>query len=154
MEKANHAQTKLHNSQLVLNLIYEKGPISRAEIVNLTSLTPPTVSRLVAELIESDLVDEIGYGPSTGGKRPILLRVNDDARHLIGLDLGAGSFSGAIINLRGKVCHRASLPLQDRTGEGAPAPHAPDRKSIEKELRHLKVLSAVSRLCGRWCGWP
>jgi len=119
MKKADQTSTKQHNSQLVLNLIYSKGPISRAEIVDFTSLTAPTISRLVLEFMQDDLVEEVGFGESSGGKRPILLQFNDDAYHLIGLDLGAGIFRGAVINLRGKVYYRIRKPRQGRTGEAA-----------------------------------
>jgi N-acetylglucosamine repressor len=119
VQKANHTRTRTHNSQLVLKTIYEGGPISRADIARATRLTPPTVSDVVADLMEQELVEEVGYGPSTGGKRPILLGIIDDSHHLIGLDLARGDFRGAIINLRGEIRHRVDLPLRKRNGEAA-----------------------------------
>lgn len=118
-QKATHEQTRTHNSQLVLKTIYESGQISRAEIARATQLTPPTVSDVVAELMEQGLVEEVGYAPSTGGKRPILLSVADDSRHLIGLDLGRGDFRGAVINLRGEIKHRIDVPLRGRDSNAA-----------------------------------
>ena len=117
MPKINHAFLKTHNSHLVLKTIYEAGAVSRAEIVHRTHLTPPTVSGLVAGLLETGLVEEIGFGLSRGGKRPILLRVVDTSRYIIGLDLGRGDFRGGVIDLRGKVHDRKELPLSTRKGE-------------------------------------
>lgn len=119
MQKANQTHIKTHNSQLILKMIYEKGPLSRAELVELTHLTAPTVSDLVLDLIEAGLAEEIGFGPSTGGKRPILLNLVDDSRYLVGLDLGRGDFRGALVNLRGKVHYQNELPLVTRKGEDA-----------------------------------
>ncbi len=85
----------------------------------MTGLTRTSVSDLVAELIGSELVEEVGRGPSSGGKTPILLSVNADARHVIGLDLGENFFTGAVVDLRGRVRHSLSRPLGGRDGDAA-----------------------------------
>jgi N-acetylglucosamine repressor len=64
-------------------------------------------------------VEEIGYAPSVGGKPPMLLGVAADSHHVIGIDLASGEFRGAVVNLRGQIRHRASLPLRDRDGDAA-----------------------------------
>jgi glucokinase-like ROK family protein len=65
------------------------------------------------------LVEEVGQGPSAGGKPPILLSVVDDSRHAIGIDLASGEFRGAVVNLRGEIRHRVSMPLDGRDGDEA-----------------------------------
>jgi predicted NBD/HSP70 family sugar kinase len=70
-------------------------------------------------LLLGGLTREIGRGPSTGGKAPILLDVVDDARHLIGIDLGEEAFRGAIVNLRGQVVQRRQVAVQGRDGQAA-----------------------------------
>lgn len=117
--KATHQQTKLFNQRLVLKTIYDQGQISRAEVARLTKLTRVTVSEIVADQLNSGLVAEVGRSPSAGGKAPILLSVVADAYHLIGLDLANDELRGAVLDLRGEICHEASLPLQDQEGEAA-----------------------------------
>ena len=119
MEKATHHQTKDHNSRLVLQTIFDAGVISRAEIARQTGLTRPTVSALVAGLIESDIVIETGSGPSAGGKPPTLVAVNGAGRSLLTLDLSGGNFQGAVVNLRGDIVRRVSLPAAGLKGESA-----------------------------------
>ncbi|MBE2225245.1 MAG: MarR family transcriptional regulator, partial [Anaerolineae bacterium] len=72
MQKATRQQTKDHNTRLILKTVYDAGEISRADIARATHLTRPTVSSIVADLIESNFVVETGQGPSAGGKRPTL----------------------------------------------------------------------------------
>jgi len=115
-EKATHQQTRAFNAQLVLRTIYDRPAISRADVARLTGLTRTSVSALVAELLDSGLVQEVGRGQSTGGKAPILLRVVPDARHVVGLDLGGGSFTGAIVDLRGRIVRSAERPLRADDG--------------------------------------
>jgi N-acetylglucosamine repressor len=118
-EKATHQQTRTFNQQLVLRAAYDHSPTSRADIARLTGLTRTSVSDLVGQLIDDGLVEETGRGSSTGGKAPIMLSFVPDGRHVIGLDLGEGTFSGALVNLRGEVLRSLRRPLDDRDGEDA-----------------------------------
>ncbi len=109
----------MHNTRLVLKIIYDSLEISRADIARQTGLTRPTVSDVVSDLLDTGLVEEVGYGPSTGGKPPILLSVADDSRQLIGIDLASGEFRGAVVNLRGETRQRINRPLDGQEGSAA-----------------------------------
>ena len=117
--KATHQQTRDFNERLILRTLYDYGPISRAEIARQTHLTRTTVSDVISVLFERGMVEEVGRGPSSGGKAPILLRLVGDAREVIGLDLGETEFVGGLVNLRGKVKHQARLPVAGRNGKRA-----------------------------------
>jgi N-acetylglucosamine repressor len=119
VRKATREQTRAHNSRLVLRMIYERGEISRADIARETRLTRTTVSDVVSDLMDQGLVEDVGYGPSAGGKPPILLSVVADSHHLIGLDLASAEFRGAVVNLRGQVRQQINVPLHNRDGEAA-----------------------------------
>ncbi len=114
--KATHAQTRQHNHRLVLRTVYDFGPISRADVARSTGLTRTTVSDVVSDLLGDGMVEEVGRGPSTGGKSPILLSIVSDARQVIGLDLGESTFSGALVNLRGDVRRVIEKPVDGRDG--------------------------------------
>jgi glucokinase-like ROK family protein len=146
MQKATPERARVHNTQLVLKTIYTNGPISRAEVARTTRLTRPTVSDVVTDLMEDGLVGEVGYAPSSGGRRAILLRVVDDSRHLIGVDLSRRDFRGALINLRGEIKHQVNLPLQGRDGDAALA--------LAYDLVDALVEVASSPLLGIGIGAP
>ncbi|MCL4262845.1 MAG: ROK family transcriptional regulator [Anaerolineae bacterium] len=119
MQKATHQLTKQHNSRLILRMIYEQQDISRADIARETNLTRTTVSSIVADLMNEGLVLETGLGPSIGGKPPRLLRLAEDARQLLCLDLSASYFRGALINLRGEMSQRVDVAVDGRTAAAA-----------------------------------
>ena len=146
VQKATRKQTRMHNTRLVLKTIYDGDQISRADIARGTGLTRPTVSDVVSELLESGLVEEVGYGPSTGGKPPILLSVADDSRHLIGIDLASGEFRGAAVNLRGEIRRRVNRPLRGQEGDEALA--------LTYELIDEVVAAADAPLLGIGIGTP
>jgi N-acetylglucosamine repressor len=146
VQKATRKQTKAHNRRLVLKTIYDEGQISRADISRATGLTRTTVSDIIAQLVKRGLVAEVGFGPSGGGKRPILLSVMDDSYHLIGIDLASGEFRGAVVNLRGQIWHQATLPLHGRDGDAALA--------IVFDLVDALVAASDSPLLGIGIGTP
>ena len=117
--KATHQGTREHNVRLVMRALAGLGPISRADIARRTDLTRTTVSDVVSQLAVAGLVQEIGRGPSSGGKAPILLQIPRDARQLIGLHVGEGQVRGAIVNLAGDISHREQMTLDGRDGDEA-----------------------------------
>jgi len=117
--KATNRETREHNERLVLATVYDSGPVSRADVARLTGLTRTTVSDVVEGLLASSLCEEIGHGPSTGGKAPILVEIPSEARLLVGVDLGDQVFTAAIVNLRGAILQRVDAPSESTNGEGA-----------------------------------
>lgn len=117
--KATHQQTRAYNAALVLRALYDFGPISRAEVARLSGLTRTTVGEVVNDLMGDGLAREVGRGPSTGGKAPILLELIDGARHVIGIDLGELVFRAALVDLRGQVQRTIERPVSGLTGDEA-----------------------------------
>lgn len=145
-EKATRAKTKSHNKALIFKTIYDHGEVSRADVARLTRLTRPTVSSTVAELMDEGLVAEVGVGPSEGGKPPILLSVVEDSRHLIGIDLANSEFRGAVIDLRGNIIQRRTLPVEERDGDAA--------LQLVYDLTAALISAATSPILGIGIGTP
>ena len=144
--KATHQQTRAYNAALVLRAIYDFGPISRAEVSRLSGLTRTTVGDVINDLIADGIAREVGRGPSTGGKAPILLELVEGARHVIGLDLGENVFKAALVDLRGQVQRTIERPVVGLDGD--------QRLNVVHEL--IEELSRGSRetLLGIGVGTP
>jgi predicted NBD/HSP70 family sugar kinase len=110
-----------HNRSLVLQTLYLAGQQSRADIARETGLTRVTISALVAELIVEGLVLEIGQREDARpGKPATLLELNSLAFQIIGIDLSeAAIFRGSVLDLRGQVISRVTVPLENSTGADA-----------------------------------
>ncbi|MBW4033625.1 MAG: ROK family transcriptional regulator [Acidobacteria bacterium] len=91
---------------LVLDLIRSQGPISRVELAEATGLTQATMSTVVRQLIDTELVVETGRGESTGGRTPVLIDINPSSRFAIGLQLGSESNTYVVVNLLGAIVGR------------------------------------------------
>lgn len=96
-------QNKLSITDDVLRLIWREQQISRADISRHLSLSRSTVTEITRDLIKSNFVKEHGIGESNGGRKPIVLKFNDDARVVLGIDIGATHVSVVMTNLRGEI---------------------------------------------------
>lgn len=86
------------NDEQIMNVIRRQGLISRAEIAKLTGLTPPTVTNITAKLLEWGLILEDGIGESSGGRRPLLLKVNPKIAQIIIIHIRSEKMIGYLVD--------------------------------------------------------
>lgn len=98
------------NRQIVLNYVREREPISRAEIARETALQRSTISTIVESLKTEGLIEEIGEGESTGGRRPTLLRLRMAGPIAIGVDITPTQTTVASSDLAGRVVEQEEFP--------------------------------------------
>ncbi|HEX6719861.1 MAG TPA: ROK family transcriptional regulator [Pyrinomonadaceae bacterium] len=91
------------NRQIVLNYVREREPISRAEIARETDLQRSTISAIVDDLKTEGLVEEVGEGESTGGRRPTLLKLRAAGPIAIGVSITPTCTTIATSDLAGRV---------------------------------------------------
>lgn len=98
-----------HNQALVLDLVRTQGPISRAQLARLGRLSMPAVMDIVGVLIADGLVREVGVGPSSGGRRPMLLDVVPEAFCALGVEVGTRTIRAVVTDLHAVVRHRTEV---------------------------------------------
>ena len=91
------------NRQIVLNYVREREPISRAEIARETALQRSTISAIVEDLTREGLVEEVGEGESTGGRRPTLLKLRAVGPIAVGVSITPTCTTIASSDLAGRV---------------------------------------------------
>jgi predicted ArsR family transcriptional regulator len=106
------------NRSLLLRTLHRNGPVSRAGLAKVTGLTRATVSAVVRDLMDDEVVEELGLSTTGGvGKPATLVDVAADGRHVLCLDLSEPArFVGAVVDLAGKVVVRRTYDRKDRTG--------------------------------------
>ena len=102
----------------VLDLVWQRREVSRAEMARHTGRSRSTISDVVGRLLDTGLVEEVGSGESRGGRRPILIGFRDDAGVILGVDLGATHVSVILTDLRGSVLAWHDRPYPVRTDPG------------------------------------
>jgi len=99
------------NKSIVFTTIVGKGPISRAQISKNTGLNKATVSTMAAELIDEQIIYEIGASQSSGGRKPVMLYFNSHAGYAIGVDLGVNYILGVLTDLSGNKMEEVHIPI-------------------------------------------
>ena len=105
------------NRQFVLNYIRDREPVSRADIARVTELQRSTVSTIVEELKDEGLIEEIGAGASTGGRRPTLIRLRAAGVMAVGVDITPTLTTIATSDLVGRVVAREEIENSPRPDE-------------------------------------
>lgn len=78
---------KIANKKHVLRAIYFNGPMSNSELAKLIKLSTPKINSLLLELIEDGLVQELGRGDSSGGRRPNIYGLVEDGFYVVGITI-------------------------------------------------------------------
>ncbi|WP_188454899.1 ROK family transcriptional regulator [Virgibacillus oceani] len=112
MRRGTFQWMKSVNKSIILNKIRTNEPISRAQIAKDTKITPPTVSSIVKELIEQEIVVESAVGDSKGGRKPTLLMINSRNFYIVGVDAGPKTVDCVLADLSGSIIERSSHQLE------------------------------------------
>ncbi|MGC2260537.1 MAG: ROK family protein [Candidatus Sulfotelmatobacter sp.] len=97
----NPESKSFKNELNVLQLIHAKCNISRIALSKETRLSAASITAIVQNLIDKGLVVESGHNSSALGRKPVSLRLRDDAGFLVGVDLGSFYTRVVITDLRG-----------------------------------------------------
>ena len=76
---------KTAHKKHILRAIYFNGPLSNSELGKQIKLSTPKINSLLLELIDDDLVKELGRGDSSGGRRPNIYGLVEDGFYVVGI---------------------------------------------------------------------
>lgn len=133
---ADQAFVRETNLSLVLRLIHNQSPLSRAQIAGITGLNKSTVSSLVDELIAIGLVHETGSNMGGTGRPATLLEINPKIGSIIGVELGVDFVSVAITDLLGNILWRKREDTD---------PSDDQQKTINKTLLIVKEAASFGK---------
>lgn len=101
---ADSADLRASNVARALSEIRRKGGAARVDLVEALELSPATVSAVISELLEADLIIEAPATAAAGRGRPrIQLSLNPKARFVAGAKLGDDKVTVAILDFCGEV---------------------------------------------------
>ncbi|RPI96115.1 MAG: ROK family protein [Chloroflexi bacterium] len=92
----------------IMRALRRQGRISRSEVSNVTGWSKAKASQEIRSLVEKGYLVEVGEGTSQGGRKPRLLRINNQLGYIAGIDIGATSLDIALADVTGLVLQRCS----------------------------------------------
>ncbi len=116
-KKMDASLLHLSNKRILLKLIKERQQISRSTLAKITGLTPPSITRIVDELVQDDqLVEYVGVGNSNGGRPPVMVKFKSTKNYIIGIDLGATYIRGCLVDLNAHCISEIQTPTEINQG--------------------------------------
>lgn len=79
---------KERKNLMLLDIIMQKGPISRTDVSKESDLNIVTVSNYVNNFIDKGVIIEKGLDVSSGGRKPTLVELDSKGGYVIGVDIG------------------------------------------------------------------
>jgi len=110
---------KAVNIAMIEQLILERGPLSKPELVRLTGLSLPTVSKLADDLEASGNIRPVGLSGKGAGRKAMLYEINKDSGCLLVLYYHGGAYAGRVTDITGKTLYKDTFPLDPATAETA-----------------------------------
>lgn len=104
---ATRATPREVNRRIVLNLIREHQPISRAELARRMNVRRAALTAIVRDLLGAGDIYETGRAPSARGRRPTLIRVRTSGRLAVAVDVRPSHTSVALADFSGAVLERS-----------------------------------------------
>ncbi|MFC0005726.1 ROK family transcriptional regulator [Micromonospora siamensis] len=101
------------NDRAALELLLERGPLTRARLGELTGLSKVTASQLVERLEERGLVTRVGEQAGGRGPNAQLYAVRPGSAHVVGVDVGADRVVAACADITGAVNGRVEQSTRD-----------------------------------------
>jgi len=92
----------------IVRLMYGYKALSIAELVDMAGLSSPSILSLLDELIKEELVEIIGSGDSSGGRRPKLYGLKPNSFFVLGIDIGLYSTRMTINNCNNESVYEIS----------------------------------------------
>jgi predicted NBD/HSP70 family sugar kinase len=115
MKTADPELMRAINRFHVMDAIRRLGPVARVEICQVTELSATTVSAITASLLDDALITSVQVGAvrDAGRGRPrVMLQLNPDAAHVVGVRLAPDQITVAVTNFCADILRTLTLPIR------------------------------------------
>lgn len=128
-----------------LELIKNSNGISRSELAKELDITPAGVGKVVNRFLENGIIEETSVGVSTGGRRPLILKINEKKiGEILGVSLAPRFIQIVIGDISGKILKDKKYSLKKRLLEKEHNILELTEKLIEREIKKNSDISIIS----------
>lgn len=100
MIEVNHSKIKETNRKKIIKLLLEKDEITKLDISRELNISITTVSTNISELKEIGVVEDVRSLESTGGRKAMAIKLNENCKYGLGIALTPRHVKLSLINLR------------------------------------------------------
>jgi predicted NBD/HSP70 family sugar kinase len=107
------------NSSMIERLVYEYGPLSKPELAKLTSLSLPTINKLVDDLEKIARLSPAGLSGKGVGRKAMRYETNRHSGCLLACYYQRGSYLCRLADMLNYTIYETSFPLDTSSFQGA-----------------------------------
>ncbi|HEX9027023.1 MAG TPA: ROK family transcriptional regulator [Clostridium sp.] len=100
MMEVNHSKIKETNRKKIIKLLLVKNEITKLDISRELDISITTVSTNITELKEEGIVEDVRSLESTGGRKAMAIKLNENCRYSLGIALSPKHIKLSLINLK------------------------------------------------------
>lgn len=101
--EVNHSKIKETNRKKIIALLLEKNEITKLDISRILDISITTVSTNITELKNEGIVEDVRSLESTGGRKAIAIKLDENCRYSIGVALTPNHIKIALVNLKKEI---------------------------------------------------
>ncbi len=105
----NHSKIKESNRKKIIALLLEKNEITKLDISRKLDISITTVSTNITELKNEGIVEDVRSIESTGGRKAIAIKLNENCRYSIGVALTPKHIKISLVNLKKEIIENISI---------------------------------------------
>ena len=127
----------------IIKNLFLHGAMTNTDLGKFVKLSTPKIISLLNELKEEGLVEELGQGNSSGGRRPNLYGNKEDAFYIIGISINIYKTSVSIFNAKNQKVtddHILTLTISHGTTIIDPIVEFTEKVIQEKQIPRDKIL--------------
>jgi predicted NBD/HSP70 family sugar kinase len=118
LRRANQQTAARQNRHLVLNLLQQRGPMSRRQLAQTTRLQGSTLTYIVRDLLDQHVLRPAGkHDGGTVGPKHELIEINGAMGHVVGVDVRRKGANIVVRDLAGGLVDIIELPMPGRLNE-------------------------------------
>lgn len=114
IETTGKSQMKSRNRVRVFREILKNEGVSRKQLEKILSLSAPSITRVVEELMREGLIYEEGTEQTLAGRRPVMLSVKKGAYYSIGMNLTRSSLYYCVKNIGSETVYSNRIRMNGK----------------------------------------
>lgn len=138
---SNNSDLTEMNRSAVVKILQQREVCSRADIAKQMGLTQASITKIVAALMEMEIVSEVGSMKGSGNRRSIGLKLNADRHQIIGVKFSRHMFSVGVFDISGKIYTHSEIEYSIEQGQKSVL--SAMKKQIHDTLEEYKNVVAI-----------
>ncbi len=149
LDSQDYMDVKIHNINLIFDIIKLNKGISRTEIAKISKMSSMSITRIVTQLINENLVYQGETSKGNVGRRAVYLHINPNAFYTLTINIDINHISLAVVNLANKIILQTLIDINRNISmeEAVDTSYESYKKLIENSNIEFEQIKCITIVC-------